>query len=105
MKANTLSPVIVAFIKDSSLSLFLDKWQDQDDLLTFIDVKNIFSENDLFRFEKSPIVIKKEFSLFSLPELYCMIEQAYIEFEKLAKNVLRATGRSNDGPEIQKIEW
>lgn len=105
MKANVLSPIIVAFIKDSCLALFLEKWQDQNSMSTFKDIKEMFYSNDLDRFENSSIVIKKEFSMFSLPEIHDMINQAYTEFENLAKNVLRATGRSNDGPEIQKIEW
>ena len=105
MQANVLSPIIIAFIKDSCLSLFLEKWQEENDILTFKDIRIIFYNNDLDRLENSPIIIKKEFSLLSLPEIDAMIEQAYTEFENMAKNILRATGRSNDGPEIQKIEW
>lgn len=104
-RANVLSPIIVALIKDSALSLFLDKWQDKNNILTFKDVKTILEENNLDEFSSSPIIIKKAFQHFSLLEISDMIDESYKEFEKIVKSVLRAVGRSNDGPEIKKIEW
>jgi hypothetical protein len=104
-RANVLSPIIVALIKDSALGFFLEKWQNETSLLTFKDVQKIFSENDIDALDSSPIIIKKEFIHFSLPEINLMIDQAYSEFDRVIKNVLRAVGRENDGSGNQNFEW
>ncbi len=105
MNHNLLAPRLVALSKDSALGLYLEKWQDPENISTYKDVISMFSSNNIDDFEKSVISIKKEFITFSLPELAVMIESTYSSMEELVKDTLRFVGRENEGPGVDKFEW
>lgn len=102
---NILAPRLVALAKDSSLSLYLELWQSENNLNTYKDIINIFSKNDIDLFEKSNIIIREEFRHLTLPVLSDMIEITYENMENVIKNTLRFIGNINEGPGINRFEW
>lgn len=102
---NVLAPRLVALIKDYSLSMYLDKWQDDTQINTYKDIELIFKNNDIDKFNESCILIKDEFKTFSLPEIFNMILISKDCIENVVKDTLRFVGRSNEGQPKEKIEW
>ncbi len=102
---NILAPRLVALAKDSALSLYLESWQNNENLITYKDVINIFSENNIDLFENSSIVIREEFNHLTLPVISKMIEITYKNMEEVIKNTLRFIGNTNEGPGVNKFEW
>ncbi len=102
---NILAPRLVALAKDSSLEMYLDAWQDENNFITYKDVISIFSENNIDLFEKSPIIIKEEFKHLNLPHIANMIEVSYKVIENVIKDTLRFIGNVNEGPGVNKFEW
>lgn len=105
MHGNYLAPRLVALAKDSALSLYLNFWQNNENINTYKDILYMFSNNNIDLFEKSCIIIKEEFKTFSLPELSIMIETSYKSMENVIKDTLRFVGHLNDGPGEEKFEW
>ena len=105
MQGNYLAPRLVALAKDSALALYLDSWQNLENIKTYKDILKIFSDNDIDSLENSFIVIKEEFKMLNLPELAKMIEESYKSMENVIKNTLRFVGNLNDGPGIDKFDW
>jgi hypothetical protein len=102
---NVLAPRLVALIKDYSLAMYLNKWQDDTQINTYKDIELIFKNNDIEKFDASCISIKNEFRAFSLPEIFDMVLTSKDCLEGIVKDTLRFVGRSNEGQPKEKIEW